>query len=325
MHILAVQNLTTLRVDHLTLLVVHLVIFQQVLTDRKVVGLDLLLSLFHELGNGLMLDFLPLRNAQCVIYTHDTLGTEETHQIVLQRQIELGMSRVTLTSGTSTQLIVDSTGFMTLGTDDLQTAQLRNAFAQLDIRTTAGHVRRNGYASLLTCIRDDLCLKLMILRIQYLVLDATLLKQLAEFLGRIDIYGTDQHRLTLRMRLCHIFDDGIQLLLLCLENGIVFIYTLDGKVRGDHNNVHAVDLTELVLLSLCGTGHAGFLFIFIKEVLEGNGRKSLGLPLNLYILLCLDTLMQTVIETTSRHDTSGELVNDQDLIILYHVILITMH
>ena len=235
------------------------------------------------------------------------------------------MTRVSLTSGTSTQLIIDTSGLMTLGTDDLQSAQLLNAFTQLDIRTTAGHVRCDGDMSHQTCIRDDLSLELMELGIQHLMLHALLLQQLGQFFGRIDIYRTDQHRLTLLVGLNHILDDGVQLLLLGLEDRIILIDTCDRKVCGNYNNVHAVDLTELVLLRLCRTGHAGFLLIFIEEVLEGNGRQSLGLALYLYIFLCFDTLMQTVIEPTSRHDTSGELIYDQYFIVLYHVILIPVH
>ena len=43
------------------------------------------------------------------------------------------------------------------------------------------------------------------------------------------------------------------------------------------------------------------------------------------MLLCLDSLMQSVRVTASRHDTSGKLVYDKHLIILYHIVLILEH
>ncbi len=43
------------------------------------------------------------------------------------------------------------------------------------------------------------------------------------------------------------------------------------------------------------------------------------------MLFCLDRLMKTVGKTTSRHDTTGKLINDHDLIIAYHIILILKH
>ena len=66
-----------------------------------------------------MLDLLTLRNAQSLKHSHKALRTEQTHQIVLKGNVEAGLTRVTLTSGTATQLVVDTAGFMTLGTNDL--------------------------------------------------------------------------------------------------------------------------------------------------------------------------------------------------------------
>ena len=43
------------------------------------------------------------------------------------------------------------------------------------------------------------------------------------------------------------------------------------------------------------------------------------------MLFCFDCLMQTVGVTASRHDTSGKFIDDQYLVIFYHVIFITEH
>ena len=43
------------------------------------------------------------------------------------------------------------------------------------------------------------------------------------------------------------------------------------------------------------------------------------------MLLRLDGLMETVGVTAARHDTSCELIDDQDLIILDHIVLIAEH
>ena len=66
-----------------------------------------------------MLDLLALRNTQGLKHSHQTLGTEQTHQVIFQGNVEAGLTRVTLTAGTSAQLIVDTAGLMTLGTDNL--------------------------------------------------------------------------------------------------------------------------------------------------------------------------------------------------------------
>ena len=119
-----------------------------------------------------MLDLLILSHTQFPEGIHQAFGTEETHQIVLQGNVETGFSRVTLTAGTTTQLVIDTAGLVTLGTDDLQTAGLFCLVIQLNIGTTACHVGGDGNGSVNTGILDDLSLQLMELRIQDIMLDA---------------------------------------------------------------------------------------------------------------------------------------------------------
>ena len=118
-HALAIQHPAPLAIDNLALLVHDLVILQQVLTNAEVVALDLLLRLLNGVRQHLMLNLLILRHAQRVEHSHQTLGAEETHQVVLQGNIETGLARVALTSGTAAQLVVDTSGLMALRTDDL--------------------------------------------------------------------------------------------------------------------------------------------------------------------------------------------------------------
>ena len=103
------------------------------------------------------------------------------------------------------------------------------------------------------------------------------------------------------------------------------INTCNRLVCWNLNYVHAVDVTKLSLLRKRCTSHTALFIKFIKEVLEGDSCKCFALSLYLYMLLCLDSLMQSVRITASRHDTSGKLIYDKHLIILYHIILITEH
>ena len=84
-----------------------------------------------------MLDLLSLGNAQCVEHADQLLGTEQTHQVVFQGNVKSGFTGISLTSGTSAQLVVDTAGLMALRTDDLQSACCPGFLIQLDIRTTS--------------------------------------------------------------------------------------------------------------------------------------------------------------------------------------------
>jgi hypothetical protein len=54
----------------------------------------------------------------------DTIATEATHHIVLERYIESGASRIALAPGTTTELIIDTPCFMALGADDVYSAHV---------------------------------------------------------------------------------------------------------------------------------------------------------------------------------------------------------
>ena len=157
------------------------------------------------------------------------------------------------------------------------------------------------------------------------MLDTLLGKQTAQFFRCIDIDGTNQYRLTLFMSLLDSLHNGMEFFFLCLINSILLIDSGDWPVGRDLYNVHAINITELLLFCQGSTGHTCLLMELVKEVLEGNGRQCLAFSLDLYMLLGFNRLMKTVRITTPRHDTTGKFINDQYLIILDHVVLVTEH
>ena len=55
-----------------------------------------------------MLNLLTLGHAHGLEHLHQTVRAEQAQQIVLQGQVEAGFTRVSLTSGTSAQLVVNT-------------------------------------------------------------------------------------------------------------------------------------------------------------------------------------------------------------------------
>ena len=272
-----------------------------------------------------MRDLLPLGHSQSVKDTDQSLGTEESHQIVLQGNIKLGFTGISLTAGTTAQLVIDTTGLMPLRTDDLQASGCLCFLVQLNIRTTTCHVGGNGHSTMNSGVSNDLRLSLMEFCVQYIVRDTPLGESSAEILTGIDIDGTHQHRLPLGMSLLHRVNNGVYLLRLSLVYRILQILTDHGTVGGNLDDIHAIDLAEFIFLRKCGTCHTAFLLEQIKEILEGDGCQCLGLPLYLHLFLCLDGLMQTIGISSAGHDTPCKLIHDQYLIILHHIILIAEH
>ena len=176
-----------------------------------------------------------------------------------------------------------------------------------------------------TGIRYDLRLQLMELGVQYFVGNTALAQHVAEQLGGLDGDGTHQDGLSLLVGRYHLIHNGFVFFLLGLVYRILHILTDHGLVGRDRDNVHEVDISELFLLGQSGTGHTGFLPELVEEVLEGDGRKGSALAAHAHVLLRLDGLMQSVGIAAARHNTAGELVDDQNLAVLHHVVLVAEH
>ena len=252
-------------------------------------------------------------------------ATEDTHEVVLERDIEAGEAGVALASGTAAQLVVDSAGLMALGADDIQAAGSPGGVVELDIGTTACHVGGDGHTPVLTGMGDDLCLDLMVLRIQHVVGNADLLEHSGELLRGLDRDRADKDRLALLVALLDRRDDRVELFFSRLVDRILMVHTDDRLVGRDLDDVHAVDLAELMLLGQGGTGHTALLVKLVEEVLEGDGRKGLGLLLDLHVLLCLDSLVQAVAVAAPGHHSTRELIDDQNLIVLDDVVVVLLH
>ena len=81
---------------------------------------------------------------------------------------------------------------------------------------------------------------------------------------------------------------------------------------------------ELVLLGLGRPGHPGQLVIHAEVVLDGDGGERLRLSLHLHALLGLHRLVQPVAPPTAWHLTARELVDDNDLTVLAHDVLLIL-
>ncbi len=84
----AQQSVVTTVIDVCALLVHNVVILKQALTDAEVVFFNTFLSVFDSLGNHAALNHLALFQAESVEHLHHTVGSEQTHQLVLKRHVE---------------------------------------------------------------------------------------------------------------------------------------------------------------------------------------------------------------------------------------------
>ena len=91
-------------------------------------------------------------------------------------------------------------------------------------------------------------------------------------------------------------------------------------VGGNDDDVEVVDLRELAASVSAVPVMPDELLVLAEVVLEGDGGERLVLALDLDAFLGFDGLVQAVAPVAARHQAAGELVDDDDLAVLDHVL-----
>ena len=106
---------------------------------------------------------------------------------------------------------------------------------------------------------------------------------------------------------------------------ILVVDSCNGLVGRYLYNVKGINLSEFGFFCHSRTCHTGQLIVQSEKVLECNSSERLALVLNLYAFLCLNSLVQSLVESTSEHKTSGKFINDYYFAVLYNIVNVTLH
>src|SRR5579884_2380579 len=289
------EDLAALAVDHLALHVHHVVVLEDVLTDVEVVGLHLLLGVLDLPRHERVLDGHVVLDAQALHDLRDPLPREQPHQLVVEGHVEPGGAGISLAPGAPPQLVIDAPGLVALGPDDVEPPQRPNELgvlrvgriaAQDDVHAPAGHVGGDGHRPRPAGLGDDLGLLLVVLGVEDLVGDPPPAEHRGEHLALLDGPGSDEDGAPLPVPPLDLVDDRL----------------------------------ELRLLGLGRAGHPRQLAVHPEVVLEGDGGEGLALLLDPHPLLGLDGLVEAVAVPPPEHQPARELVHDDDLPVLHHVL-----
>src|SRR5690348_2453134 len=95
-------------------------------------------------------------------------------------------------------------------------------------------------------------------------------------------------------------------------------------VRGDDDDIEAVNFSELLGFGFRGSGHAGEFFVHAEIILESDGGERLIFALDLHGFLGFDGLVQTVGPAAARHLAARKFVHDDDFAFLDDVIHVAL-
>ena len=174
-------------------------------------------------------------------YAGDSLGAEEAHELVFERDEELRGTGVALARAAAPELAVDATRLMALGTDDMESTDLCDALSELDVGAAARHVSRDRDCAALARERYDLGFASVVLGVQDLVRDVRELEHARKDLGSVDRHGAEEDRLALRVALGYVGDDRLELLALGAVDLVVAVDAVHRLVCRDRDDVELVD------------------------------------------------------------------------------------
>ena len=131
LNIAGIEDVVTGSVNHLALLVEHLVVLKDVFTHLKVLVLHLRLGALNGVRDHLGFDGDIVRHIEAVHHVLHGLTHEAHHQLIAHGQVEAGLTRVTLAASTTTQLVINAAGLVTLGTQHVEATGLAHLVTQL--------------------------------------------------------------------------------------------------------------------------------------------------------------------------------------------------
>ena len=316
------QSMVTLGINHITLCIHHIVVFEQSLTDSEVILLYPTLGVLDGLGNHIVFDHLIFFKTQTVEHFHYPIGSEQTHNRIFERNEEHRRTRVSLTTGTTTQLTVYTTRFVTLGSDNRQTSGFTHGRRELDIGSTTGHVGSDRDRTCLSGLCHDLGLALVQLGVQYIVFNLTQSQHTAQQFRYFDRSRTYQYRTTCFYHFHDFFDDGVVFRPFGFIYPVVHIDTSYRLIGRNRHDIELINIPELPGFGLGSTGHTGQLVIHTEIVLQSNRRKSLRSGLYLNVLFRLDSLVQTIGVAAAFHDTPRLFIDNFHFIVDYHILVV---
>src|SRR3989344_1243928 len=304
-------------------------VLENVFARVKIEPFDLRLRVFERFRDHLILDWLIGGDTKSPHQALDRITCENPHERILKRNIELRLPGIALATRAATQLVVDAPRVVTFRSEDkkpscgkypLIVLLCSRISAQLDINTAPGHVGRNHYGAETTRLCDDLSFAFVILCVQYFVWHAFARKKGGQEFILLDRNGADQDRLPFVMEPLYLPRDRGELSFLSLKDKIVLVDTRRGPVWRNRRHFKSVYLEKFLRRGKRGSRHAGKLLVEFEVILKGDRSHRARFGLHFYPLLRFNSLVKPLRPPTSRLKTPGEFVDDNNAIVLDHIL-----
>ena len=197
--------------------------------------------------------------------------------------------------------------------------------AEHNISTTSCHVCSDCNSSEFTCLSYDFSFFCVVFCVKNFMLDTFSFQHCRKKFWFFNWNSTNKYRLTFLITFNDFINNCMEFTLFSTVNLVIVIYSFNRFVCRNSNNIELIDFLEFIFLGHSSTGHTWKLAVQTEEILERNCSKRLRLTSNLYAFLSFNSLMQTIIETTSEHKTACKFINNDNFTVFNNVVNISFH
>ena len=354
--ILGFHDFTALTKDDLTLIIHHIVEFQQLLTNVEVTAFGLGLRLFKRFVHPWVNDRLAFFHAQRRQHLFQPFRAEDAHQIVFEAKEECRTTGIALATGSTAQLVVDAAAFVAFGGQNEQaTCGFDSLFildvglfdpcpdligvgigvcgdgfhdleldiaAQFDIGSATGHVGGDGHRAQLAGIGDDLRLLFVLAGVQDAVFDLGFGQHLGQEFGFFDGGRAHQNRLPGFVGFANFFDNRLVFFARGAIDRVMFVLSGHRHVGWNLNHAQPINFSKFIGFGGGSAGHSTEFVIESEVVLESHRGQRDVFGLDRATFFGFDRLVQTVGQAPPGHHPAGKLIDQDNFVIANDIILV---
>jgi len=175
-------------------------------------------------------------------------------------------------------------------------------------------------APILARLGHDFRFLLVVFGIEHLVGNSLPLEHLAELFRLLDIDGADEHGAAHPVEFLDFLDHRPEFLPLRSINAVGIVDADHLPVSRNDHHIQLVDLGEFRRFCFRRAGHTSQFLVHAEIVLKGDGSQSLVFVFDSDAFLGFQRLVKPFAVPSSRHETPGELIHNDDLSTLHDVV-----
>ena len=194
--------------------------------------------------------------------------------------------------------------------------------AEQNVSSASSHIGRNRNRAFTSGLGDNLGFLFVIFRIENFVRNADLFKFIGDEFGIFNRNRPDQNRLTFSIKFSDFINYRIPFFGQSAVNYVCAVLANHRAVGRNNYDIETVNRSEFFRFGFGSSGHTAEFFIHTEIILQRDSCQCLVFAFDLYAFFCFNRLMKSVRPAATLHQTSREIVNNDNFAFLHNVMMV---